>query len=66
MTSLKDRGADAITAWITKKPVKVFKKKLIFVPVHAQAHWSLCVIVNPGLIANTYNKDVSESEEYLL
>ena len=64
MTNLKDSGLDAILSWT--KSVKVFEKKLIFVPVHADGHWSLCVIVNPGLIVNTYNKDVSESEEHPL
>ena len=58
MSKLKDSGVDAILSWT--KSVNVFEKKLIFVPVHADEHWSLCVIVNPGLIGN------SESEEHSL
>ena len=40
------------------------RKKLIFIPVNADLHWSLLVVVNPGLIANVYNDDLPETEEH--
>ena len=45
----------------------MFNKKLIFVPVHGDLHWSLCVIVNPGRILDVIydagNADTDEDEE---
>jgi len=54
MTTLKKDGPKAVYSWTAKKNIDVFKKKFIFVPVNADLHWSLCVVVNPGLIANTF------------
>ena len=47
MSTLK-KEPSSVASW-TKK-IDIFKKKLIFVPVNADNHWSLCVIVNPGLL----------------
>ena len=66
MTKLKDKGPDFVSSWTAKKGIDIFKKKLIFIPVHADVHWSLCVVVNPGHIANNYDDDVTESEEHAL
>eukprot|EP00970_Alexandrium_tamarense_P005850 scaffold956_cov98-Alexandrium_tamarense.AAC.1 len=47
MSTLEEEPS-SVASW-TKK-IDIFKKKLIFVPVNADNHWSLCVIVNPGLL----------------
>lgn len=59
MTTLKDKGVDAVASWTVNKKINVFEKKLIFIPVNADLHWSLCVVVNPGLIANSFNGEGS-------
>ena len=64
MTTLKDDGPEAVSSWTAKKMIDVFQKRLIFIPVNADLHWSLCVVVNPGLIANSYNDDLDGSEEH--
>lgn len=64
MTTLKDDGPKAVSSWTEKKNIDVFKKKLIFVPVNADLHWSLCVIVNPGLIANYEDEGMATNEEH--
>lgn len=28
--------------------INIFEKKLVFIPIHGDNHWSLCVVVNPG------------------
>ncbi len=66
MTTLKDDGPEAVASWTAKKNINVFEKKLIFIPVNADLHWSLCVVVNPGLIANSFDTDISEDEEHSL
>ena len=58
-----EKKPSSVASW-TKK-IDIFKKKLIFVPVNDDNHWSLCVIVNPGLLhqpqANT--EDEVEAKE---
>ena len=66
MTTLKNDGPKSVASWTANKGINIFKKKLIFIPVHADVHWSLCVVVNPGHIANNYDDDVSSSEEHAL
>ena len=64
MTTLKEKGPKAVVSWTAKKDINIFEKKLIFIPVNADLHWSLLVVVNPGLIANVYNVDLPETEEH--
>ena len=64
MTNLKKNGPDAVLSWTEKKDINIFEKKLIFIPVHADLHWSLLVVVNPGQIANVYNDDIPETEDH--
>jgi len=66
MTTLKDDGKKSVESWTANKGIDIFKKKLIFIPIHENSHWSLCVVVNPGHIANNYDDDVSSSEEHSL
>ena len=62
MTTLKEDGPDAVASLTAN--INVFDKKLIFLPVSADSHRSLCVIVNPGLIANNYDDDIADDEEH--
>jgi sentrin-specific protease 7 len=36
----------------------IFSKRYIFVPVNQALHWSLCIVVNPGLITAFNDDDV--------
>lgn len=63
MTTLKDDGPEAVSSWTLN--TTVFQKKLIFIPITADHH-SLCVVVNPGLIANNYDQELDENEEHSL
>ena len=64
MTTLKGKGPEDVVSWTEKKDINIFEKKLIFIPVNADLHWSLLVVVNPGMIANVYNDDFSETGEH--
>ena len=73
MTTLQKQGIKAVSSWTVNENINVFKKRLIFIPVNADLHWSLCVVVNPGLIANNYDRiaekhdeDSQDSEEHSL
>lgn len=66
MSTIKDDGPEAVASWTAKKNINIFDKKLIFIPVNADLHWSLCVVVNPGLIANNYDQELDEKEEHSL
>jgi Ulp1 family protease len=55
MLNLTNNGAEYMVKWTKKRNIDVFQKKLVFIPIYAMEHWSLCVLVNPGLIDN--NKD---------
>ena len=57
MTTLSNEGPEAVSSWTAKKKIDIFEKKLIFVPVNRDLHWSLCVVVNPGFIGNNYDED---------
>ena len=65
MTTLKNEGTQAVSSWTANKNINVFKKRLIFVPVNADLHWSLCVVVNPGLIANNHDRIADNYDEDL-
>jgi len=62
MSTLASDGAKAVSSWTAKKKIDIFEKKLIFVPVNSDLHWSLCVIVNPGFIANNYDEEIYDSK----
>ena len=64
MTTLKRKGVDAVSSWTKNKNINVFTKQLIFVPVNADLHWSLCVVVNPGLIASNRARIANKHDEY--
>ena len=64
MTTLKEDGSEAVASWTAKKKINIFEKKFIFIPVNADLHWSLCVVVNPGLIANNTNDATPPDEDH--
>ena len=49
-TELSSRSPEAMTRWMKRKEINMFEKKLLFLPIHADLHWTLAVIVNPGHI----------------
>lgn len=51
-TTLSTSGPNAVASWTKRKKIQVFEKKLIFVPINRDLHWSLCVIVNPGALVS--------------
>lgn len=63
MTTLKDDGLAKVAKWTANKKMNIFEKKFIFIPVNANLHWSLCVVVNPGLIENNHREGTLPDED---
>ena len=41
-----------------KKNINIFEKRLIFIPINENLHWTLCVVVNPGaIISSSFHDD---------
>ncbi len=55
-----------MASWTGKKNINLFHEKLVFIPVNADLHWLLCVVVDPGLIANNLDSDFDTSKEHAL
>ncbi len=66
MTTLKEKGPNAVTSWTEKKNIDLFQKKFVFIPVNADLHWSLCVVVNPGKVANNSYSEMYANDEHSL
>jgi Ulp1 family protease len=64
MSTLKEKGPEAVVSWTEEKGINIFEKKFVFIPVNAGLHWTLVVIVNPGQIANHYNSDLPATEDH--
>ncbi len=65
-SKLEDEGPESISSWTAKKGIDIFEKKLIFIPVNKDIHWSLFVIVNPGKVMNIidfYDKQTEAGDE---
>ena len=62
LTTIQEEGPESVKSWTQnkKRTIPVFEKKFLFVPVNGDLHWSLCVIVNPGKILQTYYKDADD------
>jgi Ulp1 protease family, C-terminal catalytic domain len=58
-TELAARSPEAMTKWLKRKGINLFEKKLLFIPIHAELHWTLAVIVNPGHILSMVAKKES-------
>ena len=50
---LKNYGPTGVKSWTVRRELNIFEKKMIFIPIHQEGHWSFCVIVNPGAIQTT-------------
>jgi Ulp1 family protease len=61
-TTLAAGGPKAVESWTRRKKINVFEKKLIFVPINKDLHWSLCVIVNPGAIVSSLEGTPSKND----
>ena len=66
MNTLKKDGPESVAYWTVNTKTNVFKKRLIFLPINADVHWSLCLVVNPGLIAINYAQNMDNTEESVL
>ena len=66
MTIMKDNSIEAASKCIQNININVFEKKLLFFPINADSHWSLGVVVNPGLIENSFDNDSDPNEEHTL
>jgi Ulp1 family protease len=47
-TKLVELGPPGVIRWT--KNENIFNKKLIFIPINGQNHWSLLVVINPGCV----------------
>ena len=63
-TKLEQSGPDSVQSW-TKK-FDVSKKKLIFIPINANFHWSMAVWVNPKADNESLNEEEKIAKSYLL
>ena len=61
-TLLKD-GVKSVLSWTAKKKINVFNKRFVFLPINAGEHWSLCLVVNPGLIAINHASNMGDADE---
>jgi sentrin-specific protease 7 len=49
-TKLVEEGVEDVSQLTVNKDIYIFAKKQIFIPVNLSLHWSLSVVVNPGII----------------
>jgi len=47
---LESGGTEQVGAWTARRGADVFGKKFVFVPINIPGHWSMFVVVNPGLV----------------
>jgi Ulp1 family protease len=62
-TTLVNEGPEGVSSWTTKREIKIFEKKFIFIPINERLHWSLCVVVNPGKIRNRFRQDKLDDDQ---
>jgi hypothetical protein len=63
-TTLSNDGPEAVKSWTAKKHIDIFRKRLIFVPINKDLHWSLCIIVNPGAALSSSNKKMKKEDPF--
>lgn len=65
LSTVAEDGPEGVASWTQnkKRTIHVFEKKFIFVPVNADLHWSLCVIVNPGNILKAHENNQEHDSE---
>ena len=56
--SLEEHGPESVLHWTSskRKNVDIFTKRLIFIVINKDIHWSLVVLVNPGRIFSDQNE----------
>ena len=61
--SLEEHGPDSVLNWTSskRKNVTVFDKKIIFIVVNKDIHWSLFVLVNPGRVFSDQDSTTTNS-----
>ena len=60
-TQFDKNGYKGVETW-TKK-IKLFEKKLVFIPIIKGYHWSLLVLVNPGAVTDIHDFDENEKKK---
>jgi Ulp1 family protease len=63
-TTLRLQGPEAIEGWAAIREIDIFRCTLLCLPICYDLHWSLCVVTNPGAIANT-SSDTASGEDLL-
>ncbi len=61
-STLLEHGCEGVTRWTTKKGFDIFCKKIIFVLINLSSHWSLLVVLNPGMV--TVSLDENENDPF--
>jgi len=61
MPELMKDGPEGVVNYTENRAINIFKKKFVFIPINDDEHWSLCVVVNPNLIASVFNTNMDES-----
>jgi Ulp1 family protease len=49
-TKLSTEGVHSVLDWTSNRDVDSFTKKMVFIPIHKDHHWSLAVVINAGLV----------------
>jgi Ulp1 family protease len=49
-SKLESEGVESVIHWTTKNNINILSKKLVFILIHKDHHWSLMVIVNACLV----------------
>jgi hypothetical protein len=57
-TTLLNEGIASVSRWTTRKGLDIFTKKILFIAVNLNLHWSLMAVFNAGMI----NADLVEDE----
>ena len=60
-THFERSGYKGVQSWTRK--INLFEKKLVFIPINKEYHWSLLVIVNPGSIVDSASLGEDEKQE---
>ena len=54
-----DQDIVNVESWMINNDTNVFKMKFIFIPINTSGHWSLCVVLNAGLILSRIDHDAT-------
>ncbi len=57
-TTLLNDGVVGVSRWTTRKGLDIFTKKLLFIAINLNQHWSIMAVFNVGMI----NADLVEDE----